>query len=118
MNPIYSKIYCNYNDIVNRTNHIRKNNLMFHLGPDWCNIVEGTDFDSDDASIERYMKFFYDYISSFDFSKESNVSSTTDRKNDSPEKYRENLRPELKAIWEKIVSGEIDINSSDNLRER
>ena len=99
MNPIYSKIYCNYNDIVNRTNLIRKNNLMFHLGPDWCNIVEGTDFDSDDASIERYMKFFYDYISSFDFSKESNVLSTTDRKNDSPEKYRENLRPELKAIW-------------------
>jgi len=100
---------------------IRKTNLQCLLGPHWFKIVEGTDFDSDDASRERHGQFMNDMISKMNSSLKvpeipddwETITPEDKPYTESAETYREKLSPEIKIVWEKIVSGEINIDQAD-----
>ena len=98
---------------------IRTSNLRRLLGANWFNIVEGTKFDSDDASIERHTQFIAkNSISTFENVIETPIEweSETEKKPEPEAPEREALSPEVKEVWDKIVSGDIDIDVADWLK--
>jgi hypothetical protein len=105
-------------DKIIMRNIIRNHNLYKYLGRDWFNIVEGSDFDSDDACRERHSQFISNAMLRINSSKEtepppcdweSQPMKEPEQMKPTPEEYRESLSPETKSVWEKIVSGDIDI---------